>query len=74
MTWDELKEKAQELGAEILIGGVLGKNYEVILYKNFRFYRDGVITFPESLPLTERYCVADDRTYTQMFMIMDALK
>lgn len=74
ITWDELKEKAKELGAEVLTGSVLDRTWEVILYKNFRFYRDGVITFPETLPLDERYCVADERTYEQMLMIMEALK
>lgn len=73
MTWEELCEKAKELGAEVLRGSVLDRTWEVILYKRFRFYRDSVITFPETLPLEDRYCIADKRTYEQMLKIMEAL-
>lgn len=74
MTWDELKEEAKKMGAEIIKGIVADLTYEVIVFNHFRFYRDGVITYPDFLPIEERHFVSKDRTPDQMLAIMKALQ
>lgn len=73
MTWDELKEKAKEMGAEIIKGIVADLTYEVIVFEDFRFYRDGQITYPDFLPPEERHFVSKNRTPSQMFAMMKVL-
>ena len=74
MTWEELKEKAKEMGAEIIKGIVADLTYEVIVFNHFRFYRDGEITYPDFLPLEDRHFVSKNRTPEQMLMIMRGLE
>ncbi len=74
MTWEELKEEAKKMGAEIIKGVVGDLTYEVIIFNHFRFYRDGVITYPDFLPLEDRHFVAKDRKPDQMLAIMKALQ
>lgn len=74
MNWEELKKEAQEMDAEIIKGIIGDLTYEVIVFKHFRFYRDGQITYPDFLPFEERHFVSKDRTPDQMFAIMKALQ
>ena len=73
MTWEELKEEAKKMGAEIIKGMVADLTYEVIIFNHFRFYR-GVITYPDFLPLEDRHFVSKDRKPDQMLAIMKALQ
>ena len=43
MTWEELKEKAKEMGASVYISPY-GDNFERIDYKNVCFFNDGNIS------------------------------
>lgn len=74
MTWEELKEEAKKMGAEIIKGIVADLTYEVIVFNHFRFYRDGEITYPDFLPLEDRHFVSKDRKPDQMLAIMKALQ
>lgn len=62
MTWDELKEKAKELGADV-------KSF-TIFYKNLCFDCLGVV---RTIGI-EDIVLENKRTYEQMLMIMEALK
>ena len=76
MNWEELKEKAKEMGAEIYISP-FGDNFERIDYKNACFFNDGNISATD-----DDYCyrlygkmnLATDRTPDQMLMIMMGLE
>ena len=51
MTWEELKEKAKELGYEIVIKYPYGKKEGCICDGQYGFYRDGTV---------ENDCYLDD--------------
>ena len=75
MTWEELKEKAKELGYEIVIKYPYGKKEECICDGQYGFYRDG--TVENDCYLDDEYCgspFAEDRTIDQMYQIMLALR
>ena len=60
MTWEELKEKAKELGY-YMIGD------EGIANDEFTFWQDGKVD-------VDGVCVSDNRKPEQMWQIMEALK
>lgn len=80
MTWEELCEKAKEMGAGIVVSQVGEYTYEKIMYGKLCFYRDGEITCPymfineDGYPEHDMVIVAKDRTPDQMYMIMEALR
>ena len=74
MDWEELKEEAKKMGAEIVKGTVGDLTYEVIIFNHFRFYRDGEIMFPNFMPIDDRFFISKDRTPDQMLAIMKALQ
>jgi len=74
MTWEELKQKAKEMGSEIVKGTAGDLTYEVIIFNNFRFYRDGEIMYPNFMPIDDRFFISKDRTPDQMYSIMKALQ
>lgn len=69
MTWEELVEKAKELGAEVFDGGS-------IYFSHLEFYEDGRICCDPSCGDIEELavCISSDRTPEQLLMIMEALK
>lgn len=80
MTWEELKEKAKEMGLEIIVGSVGDYTYEKIVMGKLHFYRDGTITCPfeyvneDGYPAHDRVIIAEHRTPEQMLMIMRGLE
>ena len=80
MTWEELCEKAKEMGAEIVVGSIGKYTYKKIIIDKLCFYSDGEITCPyifineEGCPEKGVVKVAKNRTYDQMYAIMEALK
>lgn len=72
MQWDELKEKAKELGAE---ERDYLNNTKYLVFKDFYFTQDGNVYIgitDKDACRTEK--VSTDRNYEQMLMIMEALK
>lgn len=70
MTWEELVEKANEMGASIGKSGT-------IYFSNLEFEDDGGIYLDRAeLDEDENVipCISSDRTPEQMLMIMEALK
>ena len=75
MTWDELKEKAKEMGYTVVIKYPRDKKCECITNGYYGFYYDGVI---------ECDCSDDDKyrgypfvygiSFDKMWKIMDALQ
>lgn len=64
MIWEELCEKAKELGAGIGESGT-------IYFSHLEFYEDGSIYLNK---LDEDTLIASDRTPDQMYQIMKALQ
>ena len=67
MTWDELKEKAKEIGykEQAFLGEALTKDSA---YHEITFYKNGNIEYNDD------YVIAFDRTPEQMLMIMRGLE
>lgn len=80
MTWEELKDKAKEMGLEIIIGSVAEYTYEKIIMGQLHFYRDGIITCPfeyvniDGYLAHDRVVIAEHCTPEQMLMIMKGLE
>lgn len=71
MQWNELKEKAKELGA------LINEEAQAIFYKGMVFmFKEGAITYVRYAPMCEDVTVlfAAHRTPEQMLMIMEALR
>lgn len=71
MTWEELVEKAKELG------GAIGKDTGDIYFSNLVFEEDGGIYLNDALIDDECNvipCISSDRTPEEMFAIMEALR
>lgn len=69
MTWEELCEKAKEIGALICCGGT-------ICFSHLEFHEDGGI-YLDREELDDVWvipCVSSDRTPDQMYQIMEALR
>lgn len=68
MTWEELKEKAKELG--------YANNALNCIWKDFiEFYKDGTVNCVyEEKRCTSVITFSENRNYEQMLMIMEALK
>lgn len=66
MTWEELKQKAKELGAEVYS--------DVIYYSNLVFWVFGEVETQVKTFSEENKTIAKDRTPEQMWQIMEALK
>lgn len=64
MTWQELEERAEELGASVSYGGW-------IEFGKITFWKDGALEVYFGDDVIE---IADDRTPEQMWSIMEALK
>lgn len=64
MTYEELKKKSKELGAEII--------NDCIVFRCFCFYADGMIDIYRSDDGYELF--STNRTYEQMLMLMEALR
>lgn len=74
MTWEELKEKAKEMGAKIYISPY-GDGYERIDYKNTMFNIKGdVVVEDRFFDMDVIADLAEKRTPDQMFAIMKALQ
>ena len=71
MTWEELKEKAKEMGADVFDNGG-------IYFGHLRFEEDGTIYVDPAHydweELGETITIASDRTYDEMLMIMRGLE
>lgn len=75
MTWEELKEKAKELGYKIVTKYPWDKKEECICNGQYGFYKDG--TVEDNCYLDDEYCgrpFAENRTPDQMYQIMLALR
>lgn len=72
MTWEELVEKAKEMGYVVTCNGYcLMSNDNKIYNHTMHYYKDGVISSEHF----EKQCfVADHRTPEQMYQIMEALR
>ena len=71
MTWEELCEKAKEMGYDYW----RGKSY--VSDGDYEFYKDGTIkafAFVEDNYYSDFYEIAWNRTYEQMYQIMEALR
>jgi hypothetical protein len=69
MTWEELKEKAKEMGALVCCGGT-------ILFSHLEFHEDGDI-YLDREELDDVWnipCVSSDKTPDEMLAIMKALQ
>lgn len=64
MTWDELVEKAEEMGAKIVDDNPYRQ--EKIMFETVSFYKNGRMIMEE--------CLVADRTPEQMLMIMRGLE
>ena len=74
MTWDELKEKAKEMGASIYISP-LGDNFERIGFKNVNLFNDNGDKYVSVETERSGYVLlATDRTPEQMLMIVRGLE
>ena len=73
MTWEELKEKAKEMGADIYISP-LGDNFERIGFKNANFFNDNGEKYIAVETKSGYALFAEDRTPKQMLMIMRGLQ
>ena len=72
MTWEELKEKAKEMGYIICLNGDCIKTNDDTQYNHTMFYyRDGIINVQHFGNLC---LVAEHRTPDQMYAIMKALQ
>lgn len=72
MTWEELCEKAKEMGYIVTCNGYcLMSNDNKIYNHTMHYCKDGVIT---SEHFEKHVFVADHRTPEQMLAIMEALK
>jgi len=78
MTWEELKEKAKEIGG-VLSESSFGTWY--IKYKDLKFYWDGGITVDYSYydsgddeNYSDSEVITSNRTPDQMWQIMEALR
>ena len=67
MTWEELKEKAKEMGYEFYKNGCFLQRHDSC----FQFYNDGQIYVENEY---ESILAIDYRTYDQMYSIMEALR
>lgn len=71
MTWEELKEKAKEMGACVFDNGG-------IYFGHLQFEEDGGIYVDPACydweELDESITIASDRTYDEMLMIMRGLE
>lgn len=77
MTWEELKEKAKKMGAEIIIRIIADRTIEKIIFNNVAFYSDGGICGVYEREDGSTYCgsaFTQDRTPEQMLAIMKALQ
>lgn len=72
MTWKELCEKAKEMGMLIVGANSILKEH-IWVRDNLCFYEGGNIVFDDT-DVESRYIVASDRTYEQMYQIMEALR
>lgn len=64
MTWEELCEKAKEMGFEV---------YSTIIYIHYMaFTKEGSIWFEDDCGGS--YCAYENRTPEQMYQIMEALR
>ena len=72
MTWEELKEKAKEMGYLVCLNGDCIKTNDDTQYNHTLFYyRDGIINVKHF----GNFCfVAEHRTPEQMLMIMKGLE
>ena len=76
MTWEELKEEAKKMGAEIVISIFADEIIEKIIFNNVAFYSDGGVCGIYEREDGSTYCgsaFTQDRTPDQMFAIMKAL-
>lgn len=74
MTWEELKEKAKEMGATIYISPY-GDGFERIDFNDMSFFQGGCVsvgTYNTGIYLMAN--IATDRTNDQMLAIMKALQ
>ena len=74
MTWEELKEKAKEMGASVYVSP-LGDNYERIGFKNIYIHNDdGEIYISVETKSGFALLADNNRTPDQMLAIMKALQ
>jgi hypothetical protein len=76
MTWDELKEEAKKMDAEIYINPY-DNNFERIDYKSICFFKSGTVSASDDAPSDRVYgkiYLEDNRTPDQMLAIMKALQ
>lgn len=74
MTWEELKEKAKEIGCKIYISPY-GDGFERIDFNDKAFFQNGCVsigTYNTGIYLTAN--IATNRTPEQMLAIMKALQ
>ena len=64
MTWEELCEKAKDMGAKIVDDNPYRP--EKIVFETISFYKNGRMIMEE--------CLVSDRTPDQMYQIMEALR
>ena len=72
MTWEELCEKAKEMGA-VKVDRVFKNKYkEKIIFRNVAFYGQGTVHYVNGDTICEAF--TQDRTPEQMYQIMKALQ
>lgn len=77
MDWNQLKEEAKKMGAEIIIRFIADRTIEKIIFNNVAFYSDGGICGMFEREDGSTYfgsAIAQDRTPDQMLAIMKALQ
>lgn len=72
MTWNELKEKARKMGAEIRIPVFKNKAKEKIIFRGLVFWGEGLVGPVYNDSYGESF--TQDRTPAQMLKIMNAIK
>ena len=76
MTWNELKEKAKEMGYKLVVKiPCERKQQRLVNDKGYAFYRDGTCEYETSMD--DELCgrpFAYDRSIKQMLMIMRGLE
>jgi len=74
MTWEELKQKAKEMGAHIYISE-FNDGFERIDFRDASFFQDGEVSFTTSLGFVGGVIsIAQNRSKEQMLMIMRGLE
>ena len=72
MTWNELKQKAKEMGAEIIEPVFKNKTKEKIIFRNLVFWGEGLVGPVYNNVYGESF--TQDRTPAQMLSIIKEIK